>query len=144
MKVVILAGGLGTRISEETDLKPKPMVDIGGRPILWHIMKTYSQYGFNEFVVLLGYKGYYIKEYFANYFLHQSDITVDIKSGQMEVLNNSSEPWKVTLLDTGLNTMTGARIKKAKEHIGNETFMFTYGDGISSVNLKKLVNFYQK
>ncbi len=114
MKVLLLAGGFGTRLSEETDTRPKPMAEIGGKPILWHIMKTYSHYGFNEFVILLGYKGYYIKEYFANYFLHQSDVTIDLGTNQMEVHNNTSEPWKVTLLDTGLNTMTGGRIKRAE------------------------------
>ena len=117
MKAVILAGGFGTRLSEETDLKPKPMVEIGEKPILWHIMKIYSSYGINEFVILLGYKGYYIKEYFANYFLHQSDVTIDLKDNKIEILNNSSEPWKVTLLDTGLNSMTGGRIKKAQKFI---------------------------
>ena len=113
MKVVLLAGGFGTRLSEETDIRPKPMAEIGGKPILWHIMKGYAQFGFNEFVILLGYKGYYIKEYFANYFLHQSDITIDLKNNQLEVHNNTSEPWKVTLLETGLHTMTGGRIKKS-------------------------------
>ena len=144
MKVVLLAGGYGTRLSEETDIRPKPMVEIGGKPILWHIMKIYSEYGFNDFVVLLGYKGYYIKEYFANYYLHQSDITFDMKNGSMEVHNNSSEPWKVTLIDTGLESMTGGRIKRAKEFIGNETFMLTYGDGVSDVNIKELVAFHKK
>jgi len=143
MKVLLLAGGFGTRLSEETDIRPKPMVEIGGKPILWHIMKIYSQYGFNEFVILLGYKGYYIKEYFANYFLHQSDITIDIKNNKMEVLNNSSEPWKVTLLDTGLNSMTGYRIKKAQKLIGNEPFMLTYGDGVSDINLDELIEFHK-
>ncbi len=143
MKVVILAGGYGTRISEETDLKPKPMVQIGGKPILWHIMKIYSHYGFNDFVILLGYKGYYIKEYFANYFLHQSDITIDMQTNKMEVHNNSSEPWKVTLIDTGLDTMTGGRIKRAQRYIGNETFLLTYGDGVSNVNIKESINFHQ-
>ena len=142
MKVLLLAGGLGTRLSEETDIKPKPMLDIGGKPILWHIMKTYSHYGFNDFVILLGYKGYYIKEYFANYFLHQSNVTIDISNGNMEVHNNSSEPWKITLLDTGLNAMTGARIKKAKKHIGNETFLLTYGDGVADINIKKTLDFH--
>jgi len=126
MKVVILAGGFGTRLSEETDLKPKPMVEIGGKPILWHIMKTYSKYGFNDFVILLGYKGYVIKEYFANYYLHQSNVTINTKNGRMHTHNNYSENWNVTLLDTGLNTMTGGRVKKAQEYIGNETFMLTY------------------
>jgi len=144
MKVVLLAGGYGTRLSEETDIRPKPMVEIGGKPILWHIMKIYSTYGFNDFVILLGYKGYYIKEYFANYYLHQSDVTFDMKNGDMQVHNNSSEPWKVTLLDTGLESMTGGRIKRAKEFIGNDTFMLTYGDGVSDVNIKKLVDFHQK
>ena len=143
MKVLLLAGGLGTRLSEETDLKPKPMVEIGGKPILWHIMKTYSQYGFNEFVVLLGYKGYYIKEYFANYFLHQSDVTIDMSNGKMEILNNHSEPWKITLLDTGIDSMTGGRIKRAHDFIGNEPFMLTYGDGVSDVNIEKLVIFHK-
>ena len=118
MKVLILAGGFGTRLSEETEIKPKPMVEIGGKPILWHIMKIYSHYGFNEFVILLGYKGYYIKEYFANYFLHQSDVTIDLQSNSMEVHQNHSEPWKVTLIDTGIDTMTGGRIRRAKEYIG--------------------------
>jgi glucose-1-phosphate cytidylyltransferase len=144
MKVVILAGGYGTRLSEETDVRPKPMVEIGGKPILWHIMKIYSHYGFNDFVILLGYKGYYIKEYFANYYLHQSDVTFDMSTGQMQVHNNASEPWKVTLLDTGIESQTGGRIKKAKDFIGNETFMLTYGDGVSNVNIKKLVSFHKK
>ena len=143
MKVLLLAGGFGTRLSEETDIKPKPMVEIGGKPILWHIMKIYSHYGFNEFVILLGYKGCYIKEYFANYFLHQSDVTIDIATGKMEVLNNSSEPWKVTLLDTGLETMTGGRIKRAQNFVGNEPFMLTYGDGVADIDIKKLVEFHK-
>jgi len=144
MKIVILAGGYGTRLSEETDIRPKPMVEVGGKPILWHIMKMYSHYGFNEFVVLLGYKGYYIKEYFANYFLHQSDVTFDMSNGDMKVHNNSSEPWKVTLLDTGIDSMTGGRIKRAKEFIGDDTFMLTYGDGVSDVNIKDLYDFHKK
>lgn len=144
MKVLILAGGFGTRLSEETDIRPKPMVEIGGKPILWHIMKTYSHYGINEFVILLGYKGYYIKEYFANYFLHQSDVTIDMSSGDIEVHNNSSEPWKVTLLDTGLNAMTGARVKKAKDHIGNEPFLLTYGDGVANVDIQATLDFHKK
>jgi glucose-1-phosphate cytidylyltransferase len=143
MKVLLLAGGLGTRLSEETDIRPKPMVEIGGKPILWHIMKLYSQHGFNDFVILLGYKGYYIKEYFANYFLHQSDITIDLKDNKMEILNNASEPWKVTLLDTGLNSMTGGRVKQAQEVIGDESFMLTYGDGVSDIDIDKLVAFHQ-
>jgi len=143
MKVLLLAGGFGTRLSEETDIRPKPMVEIGGKPILWHIMKTYSEHGFNDFVVLLGYKGYYIKEYFANYFMHQSDITIDMSDGSMEIHNNSSEPWKVTLLDTGLHSMTGARIKKAKDFIGDEPFMLTYGDGVADIDVKELVKFHK-
>lgn len=143
MKVILLAGGYGTRLSEETDIKPKPMVEIGGKPILWHIMKTYSQYGFNDFVILLGYKGYYIKEYFANYFLHQSDVTIDLANNKMEIHNNSSEPWKVTLLDTGLDSMTGGRIKKAHDFIGDEPFMLTYGDGVADINIEKLVKFHK-
>ncbi len=143
MKVVLLAGGYGTRISEETDLKPKPMVEVGGKPILWHIMKIYSHYGYNDFVILLGYKGYYIKEYFANYFLHQSDVTINMQTNQMEVHNNSSEPWKVTLVDTGLDTMTGARIKKAQKYIGDETFLLTYGDGVSDIDINKSVEFHK-
>jgi len=143
MKVVLLAGGFGTRLSEETNVRPKPMVEIGGKPILWHIMKIYSSYGFNEFVVLLGYKGYHIKEYFTNYFLHQSDLTVDLKDNSMEVHNNHSEPWKVTLLDTGLHTMTGGRIKKAQDFVGEEPFMMTYGDGVSNININELIKFHK-
>ena len=143
MKVLLLAGGFGTRLSEETDVKPKPMLDIGGKPILWHIMKTYSHYGFNDFVILLGYKGYYIKEYFANYFLHQSDVTIDMSDGSMEIHNNSSEPWKVTLLDTGLDSMTGGRIKRAQDFVGEEPFMLTYGDGVADIDIVKLVKFHQ-
>ena len=143
MKVVLLAGGFGTRLSEETDIRPKPMVEIGGKPILWHIMKTYSEYGFNEFVILLGYKGYFIKEYFSNYFLHQSDVTIDLMNNEIEVHNNSSEPWKVTLLDTGLHSMTGGRIKRAQEIIGDEPFMLTYGDGVANIDIKKLVEFHK-
>jgi len=143
MKVLLLAGGFGTRLSEETDIRPKPMVEIGGKPILWHIMKIYSSYGFNEFVVLLGYKGYYIKEYFANYFLHQSDVTIDMQTGKMEVLNNSSEPWKITLLDTGIDSMTGGRVKRAQDIVGDEPFMLTYGDGVSDINIEELVTFHK-
>jgi len=143
MKVVILAGGYGTRLSEETDIRPKPMVEIGGRPILWHIMKIYSKYGFNEFVILLGYKGYFIKEYFANYFLHQSDVTIDMTTNKMEIHNNHSEPWKVTLLDTGVDTMTGGRIKRAQKFIGNEPFMLTYGDGVADIKIDQLVQFHK-
>ncbi len=143
MKVVILAGGFGTRLSEETDVRPKPMVEIGGKPILWHIMKTYSSYGFNEFVVLLGYKGYVIKEFFSNYFLHQSDVTIDLANNSMEVHQNESEPWKVTLLETGLNTLTGGRIKRAKDYIGDDDFLLTYGDGLSDVDIVKTVEFHK-
>ena len=143
MKVVILAGGLGTRLSEETTIKPKPMVEIGGRPILWHIMKIYSHYGFNEFIICLGYKGYMIKEYFANYFLHQSDITIDLEKNKIETHNNYAEPWKVTLVDTGDNTMTGGRILRVKDYIGDETFMFTYGDGVANINIKVLIEFHK-
>ena len=143
MKVLILAGGYGTRLSEETDIRPKPMVEIGGRPILWHIMKIYSYYGFNEFVILLGYKGYYIKEYFANYFLHQSDVTIDMQTGKMEVLNNSSEPWKITLIDTGIDSMTGGRIKRVKDFVKDETFMLTYGDGVGNINIEELLKYHK-
>lgn len=144
MKVLLLAGGFGTRLSEETHLMPKPMVEIGGKPILWHIMKIYAEQGYNEFVVLLGYKGYAIKEYFLNYFIHQSDFKVDLKTNQVETLNNQSEDWKVTLLETGLHTMTGGRLKRAKEVIGNEPFMFTYGDGVANINIKELVAFHKE
>jgi glucose-1-phosphate cytidylyltransferase len=143
MKVLILAGGLGTRLSEETDVRPKPMAEIGGKPILWHIMKIYSHYGFNDFVVLLGYKGYQIKEYFFNYYLHQSDVTIDLASNKLEVHNNASEPWKITLLDTGINTMTGGRIKRAKPFIGNNPFLLTYGDGVSDVDISKTIAFHK-
>lgn len=143
MKVAILAGGFGTRLSEETDIRPKPMVEIGGKPILWHIMKHYSSYGFNEFVVLLGYKGYTIKEYFANYYLHQSDITIETKAGKLTVHSNDSEDWKITLVETGPETMTGGRVKRAEKYLAGETFMLTYGDGVSDVNVKKLVQFHQ-
>ena len=144
MKAVILAGGLGTRISEETQLKPKPMVEIGGKPILWHIMKTYSHYGVNEFVICCGYKGYMIKEYFQNYFLHMSDVTLDVKNNEMEVHRKSVEPWKITLVDTGIDTMTGGRLKRIKEYVNNETFCFTYGDGVSNINIKNLIGFHNK
>jgi len=145
MKVVILAGGLGTRISEESHLKPKPMVEIGGMPILWHIMKHYSNYGFNEFVICMGYKANIIRDFFANYYLYTSDVTFDLnKNNKMTIHKNGSEPWKVTLVDTGLNTMTGGRIKRIKKYIGNETFMLTYGDGVSDVNIKELVKFHKK
>lgn len=144
LKALILAGGFGTRISEETVIRPKPMIQIGGKPILWHIMKNYSNFGINEFVILLGYKGYFIKEYFSNYFLHQSDVTIDLSQNSMQVHENKSEPWKVTLLDTGLKTMTGGRIKRAKDYIKDESFMLTYGDGISDINFSKLIEFHKK
>jgi glucose-1-phosphate cytidylyltransferase len=142
MKVVILAGGLGMRLSEETTVKPKPMVEIGGKPILWHIMKIYSHYGINEFIICLGYKGYLIKEYFTNYFLHQSDITIDLEKNKIQTHNSYAEPWKVTLVDTGDNTLTGGRILRIKNHINNETFMMTYGDGVADVNIKELIDFH--
>ncbi len=144
MKAVILAGGFGTRLSEETDLRPKPMVEIGSKPILWHIMKTYSHYGIHDFVILLGYKGYYIKEYFANYFLHQSDVTINLSNNEMQIHNNQSEPWKVTLVDTGLNAMTGARIKKAKQYIDNQPFLLTYGDGVGDIDIQKTLDFHKQ
>ena len=144
MKVVILAGGFGTRISEESHLKPKPMVEIGGRPILWHIMKSYSYYGFNDFVICLGYKGYCIKEYFAHYFLHEADVTFDFRSTDKPLIHkHHAEPWKVTLVDTGLNTLTGGRVKRIQEYIGNEPFMLTYGDGVGNVNIEELVSFHK-
>lgn len=144
MKAVILAGGYGTRISEETHLKPKPMVEIGGKPVIWHIMKIYSYYGINDFVICLGYKGYVIKEYFANYFLHMSDITFDMVNNRMEVHQQNAEPWRVTLVDTGEHTMTGGRLKRVKEYIGDDTFCFTYGDGVSDVNIKELIAFHKR
>ncbi len=144
MKAVILAGGLGTRISEETQLKPKPMIEIGGKPMLWHIMKTYSSYGINDFVICCGYKGYMIKEYFANYFLHTSDVTFDMQNNKMEVHKKFAEPWKVTLVDTGLETMTGGRLKRIKDFVKDGTFCFTYGDGLSDINISKLIEFHKK
>ncbi|MBP2559947.1 glucose-1-phosphate cytidylyltransferase [Neorhizobium galegae] len=144
MKAVILAGGLGTRISEETHLKPKPMIEIGGRPILWHIMKLYSAHGVNEFIICCGYKGYVIKEYFANYFLHMSDVTFDMAYNEKQVHRRSAEPWKVTLIDTGEATMTGGRLKRVSEYLRNEeSFCFTYGDGLSDVNITELVRFHR-
>ena len=143
MKVVILAGGFGTRISEESHLKPKPMIEIGEKPILWHIMKYYSEFGYHDFVICLGYKQYVVKEFFADYFLHTSDVTFDLANNRMEVHNNYSEPWKVTLVDTGLNTMTGGRVKRIQPYIGNEPFMLTYGDGVSNVDLKALADFHK-
>ena len=145
MKVVILAGGLGTRISEESHLKPKPMIEIGGKPILWHIMKQYSYYGFNDFIICAGYKQHVIKEWFANYYLYNSDITFDFTDdNKMVVHNNVAEPWKVTIVDTGLNTMTGGRIKRVQPYIGKETFMLTYGDGVSDVDINKLLECHRK
>lgn len=143
MNVLLLAGGFGTRLSEETDMRPKPMVEIGGKPILWHIMKIYSQYGFNDFVILCGYKGYYIKEYFANYYRHQSDLKVDLANNSVEYFNNKAEPWKITLIDTGSETMTGGRIKRVQEIIGDEPFMLTYGDGVSDINIGDLLKFHK-
>jgi glucose-1-phosphate cytidylyltransferase len=144
MKTAILAGGFGTRLSEETQLIPKPMIQIGEWPILWHIMKIYSYYGFNDFVILAGYKSYVMKEYFANYFLHQSDVTFNLTTNSVDILNSQSEPWKVTILDTGLNTMTGGRIKRAEKVLGNAPFFLTYGDGVSDVNIHKLLDFHKK
>lgn len=144
MKAVILAGGLGTRLSEETDLKPKPMVEIGGKPILWHIMKIYSHFGINDFIICCGYKGYVIKKYFADYFLHQSDVTIDLSSNRMDLINLQSEPWRVTLADTGLHTMTGGRIKRIQKYTGNETFMVTYGDGLSNLDIANELDFHMK
>ena len=144
MKIVILAGGLGTRISEESHLKPKPMIEIGERPILWHIMKEYSQYGYNDFIICAGYKQYVIKEYFNNYFLHNSDVTFDIKNNKVIIHHKHAEDWKVTVVDTGLNTMTGGRLKRIQEYIGNETFMLTYGDAVSNININKLETFHRQ
>lgn len=145
MKVVLLAGGKGTRISEESQYKPKPMLEIGGKPILWHIMKEYSYYGFNEFIICAGYMQYVIKEWFADYFLHNSDVTFDFTHGinEMEILHQHCEPWKVTVVDTGLDTMTGGRIKRVQPYIGNETFMMTYGDGVCDVDIAELLRFHQ-
>jgi glucose-1-phosphate cytidylyltransferase len=141
MKAVILAGGLGTRISEETHLKPKPMIEIGGKPILWHIMKIYSAHGINEFIICLGYKGYIIKEFFANYFLHMSDVTFNMSTNQMEIHQQKAEPWKVTLIDTGENTLTGGRLKRIGHFLNqNETFCFTYGDGLSDINISNVID----
>lgn len=143
MKLVILAGGFGTRISEESDKKPKPMIEIGGKPILWHIMKMYSSHGVNDFIICLGYKGYVIKEYFANYYLHNSDITFNIANNDYTVHQNSSEPWNVTLVETGLNTMTGGRLKQVAKYLDNEDFCFTYGDGLSDIDITKLMEFHR-
>jgi glucose-1-phosphate cytidylyltransferase len=145
MKVVILAGGLGTRIGEETSLKPKPMIEIGGKPILWHIMKIYSHYGFNEFIICAGYKQQIIKEFFANYFIYKSDVTFDLsKEGEVTIHNKFSEPWKVSIIDTGLNTQTGGRVKRIREYIGNEPFMITYGDAVGDIDIGKLIEFHKK
>lgn len=145
MKVVILAGGLGTRISEESHLRPKPMIEIGGNPILWHIMKLYSYYGHNDFIICCGYKGYVIKEYFADYYLHRSDVTFDFaNNNEMVIHNNIAEPWRVTIVDTGLNTQTGGRIKRIKDYLHNERFMLTYGDGVCDININTLIDFHVK
>ncbi|MBN8877611.1 MAG: glucose-1-phosphate cytidylyltransferase [Sphingobacteriales bacterium] len=143
MKVVIFAGGLGTRISEETDARPKPMVEIGGKPILWHIMKMYNKFGYNDFIVCLGYKGYVIKEYFMNYYIHNSDITIDLGKNKIDILNSNAESFKVTLVDTGLNTKTAGRLKAVQQYLGNEDFMLTYGDGVSDVDIDTLVRFHK-
>lgn len=143
MKVVILAGGRGTRLSEETANIPKPMIEIGGKPIIWHIMKQYSHFGFNDFLICLGYKGYMIKEYFSHYFLHMSDVTIDMGKNKTRIHSTYSEPWKITLIDTGLETMTGGRIKRIQKHIGDEPFMLTYGDGVADVNIKELLKFHK-
>jgi glucose-1-phosphate cytidylyltransferase len=144
MKAVILAGGLGTRISEETNLKPKPMVEIGGRPILWHVMKIYSAHGINDFIICAGYKGYVIKEYFANYFLHMSDVTFDMSGNRMEVHERRSEPWRVTIVDTGEATMTGGRLRRVRAYLDSEPFCFTYGDGVGDVNITELIAFHRR
>jgi glucose-1-phosphate cytidylyltransferase len=143
MKAVILAGGLGTRIIEESHLKPKPMIEIGGKPILWHIMKIYSRYGINDFIICLGYRGYVIKEYFANYFLHMSDVTFDMAQNRMEVHQNSAEPWRVTLVDTGPDTMTGGRLRRVRNHLDDETFCFTYGDGVADIDIAAQLAFHR-
>lgn len=144
MKVLLLAGGFGTRFSEETNLKPKPMIEVGGQPILWHIMKIYAEHGFNDFVVLLGYKGHVIKDYFINYFMYNNDISIDLKNNKVEILNSKSENWKITLLETGLHTMTGGRILRAKDVVGDETFMLTYGDGVGNVDITNLLDFHKQ
>ena len=144
MKVVILAGGMGSRLSEETEIKPKPMIEIGDKPMLWHIMKLYSHYGFNDFIICLGYRGYLIKEFFANYLLHQSDITIDVCKNKTKIHQNYSEPWCVTLVNTGLETQTGGRIKRIQKYVGKEPFMLTYGDGVADVNINELLKFHKK
>jgi glucose-1-phosphate cytidylyltransferase len=144
VKVVILCGGMGTRISEETERIPKPMIEIGGKPILWHIMKTYSHYGFNDFILCLGYKGYIIKEYFSHYFMHMSDVTIDMRTNTRKIHSTASEPWKVTMVDTGPTTMTGGRLLRVKKYVQNSTFMMTYGDGVGDINIKKLLTFHKQ
>ncbi len=144
MKVVILAGGLGTRLAEETEVRPKPMVEIGGRPILWHIMKTYSHHGLNDFVICLGYRGYVIKEYFSNYFLHMSDVTFDLRRNEIEVHHNEAEPWRVTLVDTGNQTMTGGRLRRVRQYVGEQRFCFTYGDGVGDIDIAALLHYHQQ
>jgi glucose-1-phosphate cytidylyltransferase len=144
MKVVLLAGGLGTRLSEETVTRPKPMVEIGGMPILWHIMKIYSSHGFNDFIICLGYKGYIIKEYFANYFLHRSDVTIDLADNSVKVHDSQAEPWKITLVDTGNESMTGGRIKRIQQYVNGESFMLTYGDGVGNIDIKQLVDYHRQ
>lgn len=143
MKAVILAGGLGTRIAEETSLRPKPMIEVGGKPILWHIMKMFSSHGVNQFVICCGYKGYVIKEYFANYFLHMSDVTFDMSNNSLQIHQKNAEPWKVTLIDTGENTLTGGRLKRVRQYLGEEDFCFTYGDGVGDVNITELIAFHK-
>jgi len=144
MKVVLLAGGRGTRISEETEVLPKPMVEIGGKPVIWHIMKLYSHYGFDDFIICLGYRGYMIKEYFSHYFMHMSDVTIDLSKNITKIHSTASEPWKITLVDTGLETMTGSRLKRVKKYIGDQVFLLTYGDGLADINIKELVKFHKK
>src|ERR1700739_3368800 len=144
MKVVILAGGLGTRISEETHLKPKPMIEIGGKPILWHVMKIYSSFGIQDFIICLGYKGYLIKEYFTNYYLHMSDVTIDLKNNNLKIHQNNAEPWTVTLIDTGEETMTGGRLKRVERYLDHEDFCFTYGDGVGNMNIDALRAFHDQ
>lgn len=144
MKALILAGGYGSRLGEETILRPKPMIEIGNKPILWHIMKIYSGYGVNEFIILLGYQGYVIKEYFLNYFAHQNDLMIDLKQNKLEFFNNGAEPWKIMLLDTGIDTKTGSRIKKAQHYLGDETFLLTYGDGVADINIRELIEFHNQ
>ena len=143
MQAVILAGGLGSRLSEETSIKPKPMVEIGGKPILWHILKIYSNFGINEFIICCGYKGYFIKEYFSNYFLHNSDVTIDIQKNDLEIHTKNSEPWKITLIDTGEETMTGGRLKRVENYIKDDVFCFTYGDGLADINISKIIDFHK-